>query len=241
VTGWSLLGWLAEGGRVLRNNRAPGSRSVRGLLLLATVTVACGALASGCTAAKGSAAGARTPSAGPTSTVDPTATESGSPVPTNTATGSHPPIRTGPTPTRGAPPAGYDRTACSLLTAGEVNTILGTHVTGGEPTFPTPPRGVSACLIFDHSDQLYGPKRGLRIDLWHQDDSRQLFASLIPSSGTPVTGLGDEAKGYAAKGAGAIAVRRGPLVVVMFASTPQAPLVTLAQLRALAFLALNRT
>jgi hypothetical protein len=224
----------------LRNDRAPGSRTVKGLLLLATVAVACGALVSGCTAARGSASGAYTPSPGPTSTAQPPATASGSPGPTDAATRSHPPIRTGPTPTRSAPPAGYDRTACSLLTTGEVNTILGTHVTAGEPTYPTPPTGLSACLIFDHSDQTYGPKRGLRIDLWHQDDSKQLFAGLIPSSATPVSGLGDEAKGYAAKGAGAIAVRRGPVVVAMFASTPEAPLVTLAQLRALAFLALNR-
>jgi len=121
----------------------------------------------------------------------------------------------------------------------EVNAILGTQVTGGEPTYPAPlPRGLSSCLLFNHGAQPYQPVRGLRIDLWREDDSHQVFAVLMPSGGEPIAGLGDEAKGVG--GSGSIVVRKGRVVIGIFAATPQLPFVTLAQLRNLAATALSR-
>jgi hypothetical protein len=209
----------------------------------------CVALIAGCTSASGAPPGARASavpaspsSAGPRATPA-TSAAPDSPDPKATA-GSHSPTATR-TPTGGASASGYDPAACSLLTAVEVNAIVGTHATRAEPTYPTPlPRGLSACLISNPAAQAYQPVRGLRIDLWRDDDSHQVYAGLIPTSGVPIAGLGDEAKGYAVNrggaGTGGIAVRKGRVVIAIFVATPELPFVTLDQLRDLAAAALGR-
>jgi hypothetical protein len=216
---------------------------------LAVLAGICGALMAGCTSASGAPLGARASGAPTTSSsadlrsAPAVPTPPTSPDPKVTAS-SHSPSATR-TPTAGASAGGYDPTACSLLTPADVNAILGTHATRGEPTYPTPqPRGLSACLISNQATQPYQPVRGLRIDVWREDDSHQVYTGLIPSGGAPITGLGDEAKGYAVNrggaGTGGIAIRKGRDVIAIFVATPELPFVTLDQLRDLVAKALSR-